>query len=356
MGQNNKYYFYFILFFFILISLVIVIILIKKTEKKEKEENIIKNIEKGSKTVLITGGASGIGKSYAKFLLDKGYKVVIIDIKNAKEVSDEFSHKYGKNMVLGIKCDVTNKKQYKNAFEQANKFSKDGIVDILILNAAIYAELFCNTDNLINTNLIAPIYASELYIKQSTGNLQHKSKKEGLIIITSSIAGIRASDMEIIPVYNASKAGINQFVRSMEPITSSYNLRINAVCPGSIVQTGMTKQYFNNTFDTLLMKGMLNIEGRGGVLQPEDINPTMYRFIVDKSLNGDLIVVHPRSDGIPEPDLEKIKNDDGKTELFKDPSYISRKYGAYDFNSSPIVYLSSKHRMNQIKNTNCIWS
>jgi len=229
----------------------------------------------------VTGGARGIGEAYVISLLDHGYKVVIIDILNAENKANELAKKYGSEHIIGITCDVTDKVSYNNAFMKASKFSNDGILDIVVLNAGILRFFFNDAKKVIDTNLLAPMQGSEIYINQLTNNLKNKANKRGLIIITASISGVISRSINLSPVYDASKAGLVQFVRGMKPIGEYFNFRINAICP--------------NTVDTQLIapykESLKNIKDVGKLMKPNDITHSLLRIVDDKLLNGDILVV-----------------------------------------------------------------
>ena len=168
--------------------------------KNNYQTNNSKN-QTQSQTALITGGARGIGKAYATILLENNYKVVILDKLNAIKTANELKGKYGNNNVLGIHCDITDFSAYNKAFEEANRFSNNGIIDILILNAAIIEPLFHNSEELIKTNLTSPIYSIELYVKKITNNLSKPADKPYQIIVTGSLASFKPIDLALSPVY-----------------------------------------------------------------------------------------------------------------------------------------------------------
>ena len=249
------------------------------------------NQAKQTQTALITGGARGIGRAYATQLLENNYKVVILDKLNAVKAASELRVRYGTSSVLGIHCDITDFRAYSRAFEEANRFSDDGVVDILILNAAITEPLFGNSEELIRTNLTSPIYSTELYVKKITSNLSRKAQKPCQIIVTGSLASFKPIDLALSPVYDSSKSGISQFVRSLKPVARRYNFRINALCPMTMVNTELTKPLIRTYAEKIGTHVYLNSEGRGGMMKPEDVAQGLMKVINNTSYNGDLISV-----------------------------------------------------------------
>ena len=297
-----------------------------------------------TKTILITGGARGIGKAYAEILLENKYKVVILDKLNALETADELKNKFGVQNVLGIHCDITDFNAYNKAFEEANRFSDDGIVDILILNAGITHPLFYNTNEIINTNLLSPIHSTELYIKKITNNLSQQSQKPCQIIITGSLASFKPIDIALGPVYDASKAGISQFVRSLKPIAKRFGFKINALCPMTMVNTGLTKPLLKTYTDKIASQIYLNSEGRGSMMEPEDVAQGLIKIINNTSYNGDLITVDTGNNYYAR--LEPL-----------DEFGAYDEYGVWDEDNSHITKIAVDTRLNNLLTNNVnIWT
>lgn len=292
----------------------------------------------GSKTIMVTGGASGIGYAYSNALLDIGYNVVIVDIKNAIESASKLEsvNPNRKGRIHGLACDVGNKESMSDVFNRASGYASDGILDAVILNAGIDTPLFEDDTRIIETNLLGPIYGTELYVKQITENLSKKApvEKDYQIIITGSLASFIPIDMNLSPVYDASKAGLGQFVRSYKPVSSRYNFRINAVCPAGMVETGLTKPFIKSTAERLGMYAYMTAEGRGGLMQPDQIVPGMLDVLTDKKYNGDLIAVQPNLSFVSR--LEP--RDEGRAfveygEYNENKSYPTKAYIDYKINN-----------------------
>ncbi|KAL5004318.1 hypothetical protein ScPMuIL_017774 [Solemya velum] len=92
------------------------------------------------KVAVVTGGARGIGKAYVQRLLEKGAKVVILDIlKDEGEASlEELQGKFGRDNVYFYYCDVTNGKLFEDVLKSINK--DIGKLDIMVNNAGAHNE------------------------------------------------------------------------------------------------------------------------------------------------------------------------------------------------------------------------
>ncbi|NGX85132.1 SDR family oxidoreductase [Aequorivita sp. KMM 9714] len=141
-----------------------------------------------NKTVLITGGASGIGKIMVRLMLERKAKVIIWDIsqENINQTLAEFPN--NKNL-FGFKIDVSNPEEIK---ETANQVKQDiGIVDVLINNAGIvvgkYFDEHTNADiaKTMEINAIGPMYVTKEFLdgmlNQNSGHICNIASSGGLI-------------------------------------------------------------------------------------------------------------------------------------------------------------------------------
>ena len=94
---------------------------------------------KGSRAI-ITGSAQGLGKEYAKRLLENGCKVCLSDIDEVQglETKTQFQKQFRLkgDGVCFVKCDITKKEDWSQLWEAAEKSLK-GPIDILINNAGL---------------------------------------------------------------------------------------------------------------------------------------------------------------------------------------------------------------------------
>ena len=140
------------------------------------------------KIVLVTGGASGIGKIMVRLLLERAAKVIIWDINELKiaETISEFSNK---GTISGFTIDVSNVNQIK---ETALKVKEEiGAVDLLINNAGIVAGKYFHehtTLDILKTmeiNANAPMHITKEFLKemlaQNSGHICNIASSGGLI-------------------------------------------------------------------------------------------------------------------------------------------------------------------------------
>lgn len=189
------------------------------------------------KTVIVTGGASGIGRAVVEEFLADGANVVVCDIS---ENSPEFKNATKDNM-LYVKTDVTSKKEVDIMVEKA--VAKFGTVDVIVNNAGInIPRLLVDEagkfeldesvwDKVMNVNLKGLFYCS-----QATARIM-KAKKCGVIVNMSSECGLEGSEGQ--SVYAASKAAVNALTRSWAKELGKFGIRVVGIAPGILEATGL---------------------------------------------------------------------------------------------------------------------
>ncbi|HBF39822.1 MAG TPA: short-chain dehydrogenase [Firmicutes bacterium] len=156
-------------------------------------------------TVLITGGASGIGYAMAEAFLEAGSEVIICG-RRENRLMEAKSHHPNLHTIV---CDVSLESDCRKLLEWTTTHFGD--LNVLVNNAGVQRDLdftgglsqFLAGPNEIRINLEAPVILSGLFIPHLTG------KSEAAIINVSSGLGFVPSAR--MPVYSASKAGLHAF-------------------------------------------------------------------------------------------------------------------------------------------------
>ncbi|WP_432222053.1 SDR family oxidoreductase [Flavobacterium sp. TMP13] len=141
-----------------------------------------------NKTVLITGGASGIGKIMVRLLLERKAKVIIWDI-NQESINQTISEFSTKGSVFGYKVDVSSVDQIQ---ETALKVKRElGIVDVVINNAGIIVGKFFSEHSLseiaktMEINANAPMFITKAFLddmlNQNSGHICNIASSGGLV-------------------------------------------------------------------------------------------------------------------------------------------------------------------------------
>ena len=177
-----------------------------------------------ARTVLITGGAKGIGLACARRFAELGDNVAVT--YNSSPPPDG---------LFGVQCDVTSTDSVDAAFKAVE--AQFGPVEILVSNAGITKDgLFMkmseeNFTSVIDTNLTAAYRVA----KRATPTMLRA--RSGRIILISSVVGLLGSAGQAN--YAASKAGLVGLARSLARELGSRSITVNVVAPGP-VETDMT--------------------------------------------------------------------------------------------------------------------
>ncbi|MEO7215896.1 SDR family NAD(P)-dependent oxidoreductase [Mucilaginibacter sp.] len=189
------------------------------------------------KTILITGGAAGIGLEATKRFLANGAKVIITGRNQAK--LDAVKKLYP--AITAIQSDVADAKDAQLLFDKVKEL---GGIDILYNNAGVMsgplnlgianAKHFEAAENEININYLGVIRLTNIFIEML------KSRKEGAIINTSSV--LSYVPFNLAPTYSASKAAMRFYTVSLRNHLDILNSRVKVfeLLP-PVVATSMTE-------------------------------------------------------------------------------------------------------------------
>jgi NAD(P)-dependent dehydrogenase (short-subunit alcohol dehydrogenase family) len=183
---------------------------------------------------VVTGGATGIGLATARALAADGAAVYIAvrDMARGRRVAAEESARG--LAIRAVSMDVSDEKSVAGAFREIDDA---GRLDIVVNNAGVDMSGRVETlselewDTCLDTNLKGPF----LVARQAIPRL--RSTGGGVIINVSSNAGLVARADE--PAYSTSKAGLLMLTRSLARAHAEDRIRVNAVCPGPVGDTGI---------------------------------------------------------------------------------------------------------------------
>lgn len=211
-----------------------------------------------NKTVIVTGGAGGIGFAIASRFASEGANIVPVDINmdHLQKAQRDLKSKNGSAVWIS-QCDVSNEQQVEKTIEGA--IEHFGSVDVIVNNAGlmIFKKLEETTSNdwnrILNVDLLGAFYFTKYaFLKMKPG---------GSIINISSIHALETTPM--VSTYAAAKAALLSLTRSSSIEGKSKGIRVNAILPGAI-DTPMLWENPN-------IKSGLEVISKESVGKPEDI-------------------------------------------------------------------------------------
>jgi glucose 1-dehydrogenase len=198
------------------------------------------------KTVIVTGAGNGIGRAIAVKFAEAGTHTIIADIDEAAGQATTTDLTQVGLSARFVRCDVGDEADVAALIAAALEFG--GSVDVLINNAAIldsadFLDLAPDEfDRVLRVNLRGAFLVGQAAARQMVAQVKAGSKP-GAIVNLSSVNAIFA--LPDHAAYSISKGGISQLTKVMALSLAKYNIRANAIGPGSI-RTAMLQQVMSD--------------------------------------------------------------------------------------------------------------
>ena len=183
-------------------------------------------MKKSTKTWLITGCSSGLGRAFAQVVLKNGYNAVITS-RNPEDIQNII--KNYPETALGLALDVTNKEQVEEVVNQAVK--KFGSIDVLINNAghgyrsAVEEADESHVNELFNTNFFGTVNMIKTVLPIM------RKQKSGTIFNISSIAGRFSNPGS--GYYSATKFAVEGMSDALKKEVAPLGIRVVVIEPGA---------------------------------------------------------------------------------------------------------------------------
>lgn len=177
------------------------------------------------KKVLVTGGATGIGKATAQLFQENGYEVYI----TYNETQPDYE-------VNAIKCDLRNIEDIEALFDEI------GELDILVNNAGVSLIKMINDVTLDDYESITAVNERAVYFCSKLSAISMIKKHSGAIVNVSSMWGQTGASCETL--YSMTKAGVIGLTKALAQELAPSGITVNCVAPG-IIDTRMNEQFSN---------------------------------------------------------------------------------------------------------------
>ena len=187
----------------------------------------------GGKVVIITGGALGIGQATAWEFAKEGAKVAIADVnREAGEATVAQVERLGGEGLM-LQADVSDSSECRRVVEATVERFRG--VDILFNNVGIQPPAsYVNVEDTPETlwDRIIGVNLKSCFLMSKYAIPEMRKRGGGVIINTASVQGLQSQPL--VPPYAASKGGILSLTRQLSLDYAKDNIRVLAVCPGSI--------------------------------------------------------------------------------------------------------------------------
>ena len=254
------------------------------------------------KTIVITGGASGLGRGFFERWAKAGACLVIgdVSIKQGLEVVSKTREETGNQNLHFVHCDVRSWESQVNLFKEAVKNSPHGGIDMVVANAGISDTQHdfekptkLDTANppppdlsVIDVNLTGVLYTTHLAMFWLEKNPASKpagtdssSQRDRHLLLISSMAGLYPIPLQT--QYSTSKHALVGLYRSLRAMPSSAGMRINMLCP-----------YFIDT--PIVSFGARALLAGGDLGSVQSVVNAGTRLVADPHIIGRAYVVGPK--------------------------------------------------------------
>lgn len=192
------------------------------------------------RVAVVTGGAEGLGRAYARRLARDGAQIVVADVQDGSDTVDGIHAQGG--TAVAVRCDVSAEDDVTALREETLKAF--GPPDILINNAGVSPNIAWPEMDLVSWRQVMAINLDAMFLTCRAFTPDMCQRRFGRIVnISSNTFGL------VIPgfsAYTASKGGVIGFTRALASDLGEFGITVNAVLPG-LTRTGFTEKQWEGT-------------------------------------------------------------------------------------------------------------
>ena len=225
------------------------------------------------KTVLISGGTSGIGLASARLCARAGMNVVINGRKEERGLKAVHEVEPFGNVVY-VKGDVTEEADCQRMVEAA--VSTFGNLTGVVTSAGYYRQELLENENSEEIRRIfeVNVFGTVLLCRAAYGALK---KHGGSIVIISSDAGLQGNTA--CSIYGATKGAVTAFAKSLALEGATHKIRVNALCPGDVMTPLVEKQLAEDT--SLSLGDMASVYPLGRIATADEVGKVVAFLLSD---------------------------------------------------------------------------
>ncbi len=238
-----------------------------------------------SLVAVVTGGSHGIGLAVCRLFAEHGYQVFNLDIEDTATPQPQ---------VTWQQCDVSDVQQVQQAM--AAVIENTGRIDALVSNAGIHFSGTIEDTSEADLDRVFAINVKGAYAAIVNALPVMKQQQQGAIVIMGSDQSLVGKTGSF--AYNMSKAALASMAKTTALDYASYNIRANAVCPGTI-ETPLYHNAINRYVEssgadaTEVHAAEAAEQPLGRLGQPEEVAELVYFLASDKArfITGSLQVI-----------------------------------------------------------------
>jgi 3-oxoacyl-[acyl-carrier protein] reductase len=186
------------------------------------------------KTILVTGGGIGIGKSISLECARAGADIMLCSRRMEHlESTAKAIRELGKR-ALALTVDVRDPEQVHSVVQRT--LDEFGTIDVLVNNHGASFRAPVENISLNGWSTVVSINLHGVFLFCQTVGKHMLERRQGVIVNIASMAGVRGSQM--MSHYGAAKAAVINFTTTLAMEWAPYNIRVNCIAPGPIETEG----------------------------------------------------------------------------------------------------------------------